>query len=172
MGPSVAPDHWPHPYHGSAAKRRATYRPRREQRLGSSHQCRAAGLAFAGLLHGSDEWTAAFLHNDPASSNLLLVLIEPVTLPRLLRPWIHLDLTGLTPEEAAARLLDGVRPGPAEPTVAPAFPGRAGPGPGDAARYPGRPPHPARSANGGFRFSGAARPPIMAATSESTCRSQ
>ena len=37
---------------------------------------------------------------------------------------------------------------------------------------PGRPPHPARSANGGSRFSGAARPPIMAATSESTCRSQ
>jgi hypothetical protein len=37
---------------------------------------------------------------------------------------------------------------------------------------PGRPPHPARSANGGFRFSGAARPPIMAATSKSTCRSQ
>lgn len=38
--------------------------------------------------HGSDEWTAAFTHDDPHSS-LLLVLVEPVTLPhphRLPRP--------------------------------------------------------------------------------------
>ena len=57
------------------------------------------------------------------------------------------DLAGLEPEQAAARLLDGLRPGPAEPTTAPAFPGVAGPGqcgaavsrppPGD--RQPARP---------------------------------
>ena len=102
--------------------------------------------------YGSDEWTAAFTHQDPASSSLLLVLVEPVSLPRLLRPWIHLDLTGLEPEQAAARLLDGVRPGPAEPTTAPAFPGSIGPGLGAGAgpRYPGHHPEianlPARNA--------------------------
>jgi len=95
--------------------------------------------------YGSDEWTAAFTHDDPTRSSLLLVLVEPVTLPRLLRPWIHINLTELAPEQAAARLLDGVRAGTAEPTEAPAFPGRSG-GP----RYPGRHPDisnlPARNA--------------------------
>jgi TIR domain-containing protein len=37
-------------------------------------------------IYGSDEWTAAFTHDDPNRSSLLLVLVEPVTLPRLLRP--------------------------------------------------------------------------------------
>jgi tetratricopeptide (TPR) repeat protein len=102
--------------------------------------------------YGSDEWTAAFTHDDPASFGLLLVLVEPVSLPRLLRPWIHISLAGLEPEQAAARLLEGVRPGPAEPTTAPAFPGRFGPGPGAVAgpRYPGHHPKvanlPARNA--------------------------
>jgi hypothetical protein len=94
--------------------------------------------------YGSDEWTAAFTHDDPARSGLLLVLVEPVTLPRLLRPWIHLDLTGLTPEQAAGRLLDGVRPGPAEPTVAPAWPGQPRPEPWGGPSYPGRRPSPTR----------------------------
>jgi hypothetical protein len=31
--------------------------------------------------YGSDEWTAAFTHHNPARSSLLLVLVEPVTLP-------------------------------------------------------------------------------------------
>jgi TIR domain len=77
-------------------------------------------------IYGSDEWTAAFTHDDPTSSGLLLVLVEPVSLPRLLRPWIHISLAGLEPEPAAVRLLEGVRSGPAEPTKAPAFPGRLG----------------------------------------------
>jgi tetratricopeptide (TPR) repeat protein len=102
--------------------------------------------------YGSDEWTAAFTHDDPISSSLLLVLVEPVSLPRLLRPWINISLAGLEPEQAAARLLEGVRPGPAEPTTAPAFPGRVGPGPRAAPgpRYPGHHPEianlPARNA--------------------------
>jgi tetratricopeptide (TPR) repeat protein len=90
--------------------------------------------------YGSDELTAAFIHDDPIRSSLLLVLVEPVTLPRLLQPWIHINLTGLEPEEAAAKLMDGVRPGPAEPTVVPAFPGHLGPRAGGGPRYPGRHP--------------------------------
>ena len=101
-------------------------------------------------IYGSDEWTAAFTHDDPTHSSLLLVLVEPVTLPRLLRPWIHINLTGLEPEQAAAQLLDGVRLGLAKPTVAPAFPGRSGPGTPMGPRYPGRHPDianlPARNA--------------------------
>jgi hypothetical protein len=77
--------------------------------------------------YGSDEWTAAFTHDNPTQSSLLLVLVEPVTLPRFLRPWIHINLARLEPEQAAARLLDGVRPGLIEPTVTPGFPGRVGP---------------------------------------------
>lgn len=90
--------------------------------------------------YGSDEWTAAFTHDDPTRSNLLLVLVEQITLPRLLRPWIHIDLTNLRPESAADRLLNGVLPGPAEPTVAPAFPSHVDPGPDERPRYPGRHP--------------------------------
>jgi hypothetical protein len=101
-------------------------------------------------IYGGDEWTAAFTHDDPTRSSLLLVLVEPVSLPRLLRPWIHISLAGLEPEQAAARLLDGVRPGSAEPTAAPAFPGHAGPGAGGGPRYPGHHPEianlPARNA--------------------------
>jgi tetratricopeptide (TPR) repeat protein len=100
--------------------------------------------------YGSDEWTAAFTHDDPTRSSLLLVVVEPVSLPRLLQPWIHISLAGLAPEQAAARLLDGVRPGPAEPTVAPAFPGRSEAGAGAGPRYPGQHPDianlPARNA--------------------------
>ena len=85
--------------------------------------------------YGSDEWTAAFTHDNPTRSGLLLVLVEPVSLPRLLRPWVHISLADLEPEQAAAQLLEGVRTGPAEPTTAPAFPRRVGPGPG---QLPGR----------------------------------
>jgi tetratricopeptide (TPR) repeat protein len=101
-------------------------------------------------IYGSDEWTAAFTHDDPTRSSLLMVLIEQVTLPRLLRPWIHLNLTGVAPEQAATRLLEGVHPGPVEPTAAPAFPGRVESGGGAGPRYPGHPPKdsnlPARNA--------------------------
>lgn len=101
-------------------------------------------------IYGSDEWTAAFTHDDPASSSLLLVLVEPVSLPRLLRPWIHISLAGLGPEPAAARLLDGVRPGAAEPTVAPEFPGRSRVSTNAGPQYPGQHPEitnlPARNA--------------------------
>jgi tetratricopeptide (TPR) repeat protein len=90
--------------------------------------------------YGSDEWTAAFTHDDPSQSSLLLVLVERITLPRLLRPWVHIDLTNLAPDEATSRLLEGVQPGPVEPTEAPAFPGQFRPGPSEGPRYPGRIP--------------------------------
>jgi tetratricopeptide (TPR) repeat protein len=107
-------------------------------------------------IYGSDEWTAASTHDEQASSSLLLVLIEQVTLPRLLRPWIHISLADLAPEQAAVWLLDGVRPGPAEPTTAPAFPGRVGPGPGTAAgpRYPGQHPEVANLPGRNAAFAG------------------
>jgi tetratricopeptide (TPR) repeat protein len=100
--------------------------------------------------YGSDEWTAAFTHDDSTHSNLLLVLVEPVALPRLLQPWIHINLANLEPEQAALRLLAGVHPGPVEPTVAPAFPGRVTARAGGGPQYPGRHPEvsnlPARNA--------------------------
>jgi tetratricopeptide (TPR) repeat protein len=92
--------------------------------------------------YGSDEWTAAFTHDDPTrSSLLLLVLVEPVTMPRLLRPWIHIDLTDLDADQAAARLVEGVRSGPVEPAEAPAFPSPSRTETGWRPRYPGT--HPA-----------------------------
>jgi hypothetical protein len=39
---------------------------------------------------------------------LLLVVVEQVTIPRLLRPWIHINLAGLALEQATATLLEGV----------------------------------------------------------------
>ena len=100
--------------------------------------------------YGSDELTAAFIHDDPSHSSLLLVLVEPVTMPRLLRPWIHINLTDLEPGQAADRLLAGVRSDPVEPTEAPAFPGRTSSRAVSGPRYPGGHPKvsnlPARNA--------------------------
>jgi len=94
--------------------------------------------AYLESVYGSDEWTAAFTHDQPGRSSLLLVRVDQVELPRLLGPWIRIDLGGLEEAEAATRLLEGVQPGPLVPTVAPRFPGGApaagGPG------FPGQPP--------------------------------
>jgi hypothetical protein len=87
--------------------------------------------------YGSDEWTTAFMY-DWIRSNVVLILVEQVTLPRLLHTWIHLNLSGLEADEAAARLLDGVRLGAVEPTEAPAFRGHVVPEASTGPRYPGR----------------------------------
>jgi tetratricopeptide (TPR) repeat protein len=87
--------------------------------------------------YGSDEWTAAFTRDDPSSLSLLPVLVEKVELPTLLRPRVHIDLTDLEPEQAMARLLKGVHPGPVEPTEAPAFPIGARAEAAGAPRFPG-----------------------------------
>ena len=72
-----------------------------------------------------------------AEGRIVPVLIEPVTLPPLYAPLIHLDLTGLDEATAAARLrsrLAGLRP-----TGPPPFP-RPDPAPSGRPGFAGRPP--------------------------------
>jgi tetratricopeptide (TPR) repeat protein len=78
--------------------------------------------AYLKSVYGSDEWTAAFVHDRPDTMSLLMIRVEDVALPRLLRPWLHIDLTGLDAETAAQRLLEGVQPERLKPNEPPAFP--------------------------------------------------
>ena len=78
--------------------------------------------AYLESVYGSDEWTAAFVHDRPEASTLLVVRVEAVTLPRLLRPWIQIDLAGLDAEAAARALLAGLEAGRRKPDQPPAFP--------------------------------------------------
>jgi hypothetical protein len=83
--------------------------------------------AYLQSVYGSDEWTAAFIHDRPETMGLLVVRVEAVPLPRLLRPWISIDLVGLDVEAAAAALLAGLAPGRRKPDRPPAFPPAAQP---------------------------------------------
>jgi tetratricopeptide (TPR) repeat protein len=102
---------------------------------------RTLAVVSAGYLesvYGSDEWTAAFLHDHADMTSLLVVRVEEVPLPRLLRPWIYIDLAGVDAEAAAQRLLQGLQRGRRKPDQPPPFPmgvSREG-GP----RFPGRGP--------------------------------
>src|SRR3954447_5262751 len=81
--------------------------------------------AYFASAFGGAELRAAFA-GSAAVGRIVPVLVEPVTLPALYAPLIHLDLTGLDEAAAAARLRDrlaGVRP-----TGPPPFP-RPGPAP-------------------------------------------
>jgi tetratricopeptide (TPR) repeat protein len=78
--------------------------------------------AYLESVYGGDEWMAAFIHHRPGETSLLVVRVEAVLLPRLLRPWVYIDLVGLDPDAAARQLLDGVRPGRRKPEEPPAFP--------------------------------------------------
>jgi tetratricopeptide (TPR) repeat protein len=78
--------------------------------------------AYLESVYGSDEWTAAFVHDHADTTGLLLVRVEPVSLPRLLRPWIYIDLAGLDAEAATAALLAGLERGRRKPNQPPAFP--------------------------------------------------
>src|SRR4051812_45028368 len=86
--------------------------------------------AYFASVFGGAELRAAFAGHAAAEGRIVPVLVEPVTLPTLYAPLIHLDLTGLDEAAAAARLrgrLAGVRPsGP------PPFPHRE-PAPGNGA---------------------------------------
>ncbi len=99
------------------------------QALDSSDRTIAViSAAYLKSVYGSDEWTAAFIHDRPGETKVLPVRVEDVPLPRLLRPWIHIDLVGVDQQAAAQRLLDGVRPGRRKPEQPPAFPPTMGGG--------------------------------------------
>lgn len=70
------------------------------------------------------EWASAFA-NDPTGSRrtILPVLVEPTETQGLLNQIVHIDLTGLSRDEAAAKLIAGLEPGRSKPTAEPAFPG-------------------------------------------------
>src|SRR3954447_18099019 len=86
---------------------------------------------------GGAELRAAFAQQTAAVGRVVPVLVEPVTLPPLYAPLIHLDLTGLDEATAAARLLTRLVGG--RPVTAPPFP-RAGPAPTDKPGFAGSPP--------------------------------
>ena len=79
---------------------------------------------------GGSELRAAFAQQ--AAGRIVPVLVEPVTLPALYAPLIHLDLTGLDKTAAAARLRARLAGG--RPTAAPPFPST---GPAPTEKKPG-----------------------------------
>src|SRR3954471_7246813 len=72
--------------------------------------------AYFSSAFGGAELRAAFAGPAAAGGRIVPVLVEPVTLPALYAPLIHLDLTGLDEAAAAARLRErlagGCPPGP------------------------------------------------------------
>src|SRR3954447_3366444 len=88
--------------------------------------------AYFASVFGGAELRAAFAQQ--AVGRIVPVLVEPVTLPTLYAPLIHLDLTGLDEAAAVARLRARLAGG--RPTSAPPFP-RAGPTPTDKPRFAG-----------------------------------
>ncbi len=70
------------------------------------------------------EWAAAFA-KDPTGVHrtLLPVLIAPTETDGLLDQIVHIDLVGLSMEDAATTLISGVDPGRSKPATEPAFPG-------------------------------------------------
>src|SRR4051812_2530671 len=93
--------------------------------------------AYFASVFGGAELRAAFTAPSAAAGRIVPVLVEPVTLPALYAPLIHVDLTGLDEAAAAARLR--TRLAGARPTSAPPFP-RAGPAPSDKPGFAGRLP--------------------------------
>ncbi|WP_448617265.1 FxSxx-COOH system tetratricopeptide repeat protein [Geodermatophilus sp. URMC 65] len=97
--------------------------------------------AYFASTFGGAELRAAFAAQATAERRIVPVLVEPVTLPPLYATLIHLDLTGLDEEAAAARLrtrLAGGRPigPPPFPLGEPARRDRAGDRPGFAGALP------------------------------------
>ena len=90
--------------------------------------------AYFASAFGGAELHAAFARHAAAEGQIVPVLIEPVTLPPLYAPLIHLDLTGLDEATAAARLRARLAGG--RPASAPAFP-RAGPASADKPGFAG-----------------------------------
>jgi hypothetical protein len=93
--------------------------------------------AYFASAFGGAELRAALAGSAAAQGRIVPVLVEPVTLPPLYAPLIHLDLTGLDEATAAARLRARLTGG--RPTSAPPFP-RAGPASTDKPGFAGRLP--------------------------------
>lgn len=72
----------------------------------------------------SPEWAAAFA-NDPQGLQqaLVPVMVHSCQPSGMLGPLIHINIVGLSEDDARARLVAGVRPGRAKPSARPAFPG-------------------------------------------------
>src|SRR3954451_9493087 len=97
--------------------------------------------AYFASAFGGAELRAAFAGSAAAQGRIVPVLVEPVTLPALYAPLIHLDLSGLDEAAAAARLrarLAGVRPAspPPFPHRDPALSDSPGGRPGFAGSLP------------------------------------
>jgi hypothetical protein len=73
--------------------------------------------AYFASAFGGVELRAAFAGQAVSEGRIVPVLVEPVTLPPLYAPLIHLDLTGLDEAAAAARLRDRLAGG--RPTTVP-----------------------------------------------------
>jgi hypothetical protein len=76
--------------------------------------------AYFASAFGGAELRAAFAGQAGAEGRIVPVIVEPVTLPPLYAPLIHLDLTGLDEAAAATRLQDRLAGG--RPTGPPPFP--------------------------------------------------
>src|SRR4051794_25419482 len=90
--------------------------------------------AYFSSAFGGAELRAAFAGSAAAEGRIVPVLVEPVTLPALYAPLIHVDLAGVDEAAAAARLRDRLTGG--RPTATPPFPG-AGPAPPDKPGFAG-----------------------------------
>src|SRR3954467_11551818 len=93
--------------------------------------------AYFSSAFGGAELRAAFVGQAKAEGRIVPVLVEPVTLPPLYAPLIHLDLTGLDEVAAAAPLRGRLAAGPP--------PGHP-PSPAGAAPPTGPPPFPREEA--------------------------
>jgi hypothetical protein len=96
--------------------------------------------AYLQSVYGEAEWRVAFAH-DPTGekATLLPVRVEQVQAPGLLRTRVYVDLVGLSPQAAKARLLEGVHP-PGRPQQEPPFPSSSTRGlaaPAHEPRFPG-----------------------------------
>lgn len=75
-------------------------------------------------MYTQPEWASAFSRDPTGVKKLLIpVRVSPCQLEGLLAQIIYIELVGVSPEEAKAILLSGVRDERVKPATAPAFPG-------------------------------------------------
>ena len=80
--------------------------------------------AYFASKYTEDEWTAALVRREDGAIPFLPVRVAQVTVPRLLRPIVYVDLIGLDKAAARERLLQAVAGDKrSKPSQEPAFPG-------------------------------------------------